>query len=75
MSVLGAIWRVVDTLLGIAIRADELAERRRARKKFNEFVEAKKRDEKLARSRAPPIRLPANDVARPSVPTRPSRPR
>lgn len=73
MKILGIIWRVVDTLLGIAIRADELAERRRARRKFDELVKAKQKDDKLARSRAPTIRLPADDDAPPTEPTRPAR--
>lgn len=52
MSLFSGIWRVVDVLLGIAIRADEIAERRRARKKFRELVEARAKDQ---RSRAPTL--------------------
>ena len=54
MKVFTLVWKVVDTLIGIAIRADELAERRRARKKFRDLVEARQKDE---RSRAPTVVL------------------
>lgn len=48
---------IIDTLLGIAIRADELADRRRARKKLRDLVEAKGKDEKAERSRTPTVVL------------------
>lgn len=57
MSIWGAAWKVVDALLGIAIRADELAERRRARRKFRELVEARAKDQQAERSRAPTVVL------------------
>jgi hypothetical protein len=41
--------------LDVAIRADEIAERRRARKKFRELVEARAKD--AERSRAPTVVL------------------
>lgn len=55
MSVWGLAWRIVDTLLGLAIRADELADSRRARKKLELLGDAKKKDEQAARSRAPTV--------------------
>ncbi len=57
MSVWGVAWKVIDTLLGIAIRADEIAERRRARKKFRELVEARAKDQQAERARAPTVIL------------------
>lgn len=55
MSVLSAVWKVVDTLIGIAIRADELNERRRAKKKLRELVGDAPKDS--GRSRAPTVIL------------------
>jgi hypothetical protein len=55
MSIWGAAWKVVDALLGIAIRADELAERRRAKKKLRELVDDAPKDS--GRSRAPTVIL------------------
>lgn len=57
MKVFTLIWKVVDTLIGIAIRADELAERRRARKKFRDLVDAREKDQKAQRSAAPTVVL------------------
>jgi hypothetical protein len=53
VSVFKAIWKVVDVLLGVAIRADELRERRRARKKFRDVVDEPPKDS--GRSRAPTV--------------------
>jgi hypothetical protein len=58
VSVFGAIWKVVDTLLGIAIRADEMAERRRLRRKIDLLGKAMEKDEAArAKSRAPTVVL------------------
>lgn len=57
MSVFGTIWKVVDVLLGVAIRADEIAERRRARKKFDELIKARSKDQQAERARAPTVVL------------------
>jgi hypothetical protein len=48
-------WRIVDTLIGLAIRADELAERRRARKRLRDLVDDAPKDS--GRSRAPTVIL------------------
>lgn len=58
MSAWSVVWRVIDTLLGLAIRADEIAERRRARKKFEELVKARAKDQAAERARAPTVVLP-----------------
>jgi hypothetical protein len=56
MSVWSVVWKVVDTLLGVAIRADELAERRRVRKKLDALGEAMSKDEaRRASQRAPTV--------------------
>ena len=55
MSVFKAIWKVVDVLLGVAIRADELRERRRARNKLRDVVDETPKDS--GRSRAPTVIL------------------
>lgn len=55
MSIFGSIWKVVDALLGIAIRADELAERRRMKKRLRELVDETPKDS--GRSRAPTVVL------------------
>lgn len=54
-NALGLVWRVVDTLIGIAIRADERADRRKARKRLELLAQAKRKDE--ARSRTPTVVL------------------
>jgi hypothetical protein len=56
-NALGLVWRVVDTLLGIAIRADDIAARRRARKRLEGLGEARRKDEAGARSRTPTVVL------------------
>lgn len=55
MSVWSSVWKVVDALLGIAIRADELAERRRAKKRLRDLVDDAPKDS--GRSRAPTVIL------------------
>lgn len=62
----GLAWRVVDVLLGIAIRADEVNERRKAKGRFRELVEARERDrERDARARAKTVVLPRPPPVRP----------
>lgn len=55
----GLAWRIVDTLLGIAIRADEINDRRKAKKRLELLGEAMQKDAaKAARSRARTVVLP-----------------
>lgn len=54
---LGLVWRLVDTLIGIAIRADEIADRRKAKKRLEQLGAAKRKDEAGARSRTPTVVL------------------
>lgn len=55
MSLLSTIWKLLDVALGIAIRADEVNERRKARKRFEDVVGEEKKDS--GRSRAPTVVL------------------
>lgn len=76
MNVWRFAWKLVDTLLGVAIKADELAERRRARRRFEELVERRGPGEQTLRSRAPTVittRRAAAPAASPTAPTRPER--
>jgi len=57
VSVLKAIWSVVDALLGVAIRADELNDRRKAKRRLELLSAAMRKDERAARSRAPTVAL------------------
>ena len=62
MNVLKAIWSVVDVLLGIAIRADEINDRRKAKKKrrlelLEQLPGAEEQREQQRRSRTPTVIL------------------
>lgn len=57
MSVWKVVWRVVDTVLGIAIRADELNDRRKAKKRLRDLVEARAKDAAAERAKAPTVIL------------------
>lgn len=58
MNVLKAVWSVVDVLLGIAIRADEINDRRKAKQKRRlELLEQPPDGDQQLRSRAPTVIL------------------
>lgn len=57
MNVLKAIWGVVDVLLGIAIRADEINDRRKAKQKRRLELLEQEPDPRTERSRAPTVIL------------------
>lgn len=84
MSVWKVAWRVIDTLLGIAIRADEINERRKERLRREQLGEALGRaDARRERARANTVILPrpapstsppaAAGGGTPTAPTRPGR--